>query len=73
MGRGNVTLRVLDEDEAPSKMVELGQITNVPRTDSVTIPLSAPLLRLLPTLPSYCLLQQTCIALCTSINEAIDK
>lgn len=51
-GRGRITLRVLDEEEAFSLMTELGQIERVSRTDSVTIPLSDPALKPLPTIPN---------------------
>lgn len=48
-GRGRISLRVLDEEEALSLMTALGQIERVSRTDSVTIPLPVPPLKPLPT------------------------
>ena len=48
-GRGRITLRVLDDEEALSLMTELGQIERVSRMDSVTIPLPVSPLKPVPT------------------------
>jgi rare lipoprotein A len=48
-GRGRITLMVLDEEDALMRMMDVGQLEFSVRTDSVTVPLPVPELKLLPT------------------------
>lgn len=50
-GRGRISLRVLDEEEALSLLLEMGQLESTNRVDSVSIALPIPELELLPTTP----------------------